>query len=873
MKKQSNHINPKPPRSAEKLLLWFLRDDLAEEVLGDLDEKFYQTLDQQSLSSAKRNYWYQVIHYLRPFAISFFKSQLINTAMVRHNFAISFRHLLKSKVYSLINIGGLALGMAVAMLIGLWVNDELSFNRYHNNYDHIVQVLRHEEAATNTSMTTGMGTLIARNFSDHFEKVVMVRGRIEQRTLAYNDLKFTQKGYFMQKDGPELLGLKMKYGSHAGLTGINSIILSESVAIKLFGNTDPMNKLVRMNAEWDLKVTGVYEDIPENSEFSEASYFSTLDRYLKNRDGMDVWNNYNMYIFGQLNPQSDINQVSELIETAFLERLADFEDGNTAFFLNPMSEWHLNSEFENGERVTSKAQLFVWFYTVIGAFVLILACINFMNLSTARSEKRAKEVGIRKTLGSVRAQLITQFYIESLLYCLLAFGLSLVLFNAALPWFNNASGKSMTQPWDTPGFWLLSVGFMLLTAFLAGSYPAAYLSSFQPVKALKGTFTGGKRASLPRKVLVVFQFSISIALIIGTITVNNQIQFAKNRPVGYSPEGMIGLRPASPDFNSKLPVITEELKRTGMVASVGAADYAVTSTLGWTGGFQWEGTENTTNISFNTISVSYDYGKTVGLEFISGRDFSTEFASDKQGVLINRSALETMGLENPVGKKLTYAPGRNDPVHYTILGVVEDMIKGSPFESTSQSFMFLEQRPMRWLYIRVAPEVSLSRAIPVIENKFNQVYPAAPFDFQFTEAEYASKFEAEERIANLAGFFSLLAIIISCLGLFGLASYVAEQRTKEIGIRKVLGATVSQLWHLLSRDFTMLIFIACLIAIPLAYTILSGWLASYEDVRTPLYWWIFAYAGGGALAITLLTVSFQAIKTSIANPVNALRSE
>lgn len=873
MKKQQHHIDPKPPRSAEKLLLWFLRNDLAEEVLGDLDEKFYQTLDQHSLSKAKRNYWYQVRHYLRPFSARFFKSKLINTAMVRHNFAISFRHLLKSKLYSLINIGGLALGMAVAMLIGLWVNDELSYNKYHDHYDNIVQVLRHEGTATNTTMTTGMGTLIADKFPDHFEKVVMVRGRIEQRTLAFNSLKFTQKGYFMQPQGPELLSLRMKYGSHNGLSDINSIMLSASVAQKLFGDTNPINKVVKMNAEWDLKVTGVYEDLPENSEFRDASYFSTLDRYLKNRAGLDVWNNYNMYLFAQLNPRSDIDAVSKLIETAFMERLAEQHNGNTAFFLNPMSEWHLNSAFENGQRITSKAQLFVWFYTIIGAFVLILACINFMNLSTARSEKRAQEVGIRKTLGSVRSELVLQFYIESLLYSLMAFGFSLVLLSAALPWFNNASGKGMAPPWTASDFWLLSIGFMFVTAFLAGSYPAAYLSSFQPIKALKGTFSVGKRASLPRKVLVVFQFTISIALIIGTITVNNQIRFAKNRPVGYSPEGMIGLRPASPDFDKKLPVITEELKRTGMVASVGAADYAVTSTLGWTGGFQWASKENTENISFNTITVSYDYGKTVGLEFISGRDFSSNFASDNQAVLINRSAMETMGLENPLGQKITRTSSGKDPEHYTIIGVVEDMIKGSPFESTSQSIMFLEQREMRWLYIRVAPETSLSKAIPVIEAKFNEVYPAAPFDFQFTDEEYSAKFEAEERIANLAAFFSLLAVIISCLGLFGLASYVAEQRTKEIGIRKVLGASISQLWHLLSRDFALLTFIACFIAIPLSYSVLNGWLSDYEEVRTPMYWWVFAYAGGGALALTLITVSFQAIKASIANPVNALRSE
>jgi len=873
VKKQHHHIDHQPPRSAQKLLLWFLRDDLAEEVLGDLDEKFYSTLHKHPVKKAKRNYWYQVMQYLRPFAIKKIKSKLINQTMVRHNFAVSFRHLLKSKVYSAINIGGLAMGMTVAMLIALWVKDELDFNKYHDHYDQTVQLLRHEQVSTHTTMTTGMGTLVAERFADHFQRVVMVRGRVESRTLAYKDLKFTQNGYFMQKEGPALLGLKMKYGSQNGLAEINSILLSESVAGKLFGDIDPVNRVIRMNAEWDLKVTGVYEDIPGNSEFADASYFSTLDRYLKDRSGLDVWSNYNMYVFGQLHPNSNIHEVSELIEAAFAERMGKKMDGNTGFFLNPMREWHLNSEFENNQRVTSKAQLFVWFYAAIGAFVLVLACINFMNLSTARSERRAQEVGIRKTLGSARSELVLQFYIESLLYSFMAFLLSLVLLSAALPWFNQASGKHITEPWTTPGFWLSAVGFMLLTAFLAGSYPAAYLSSFKPIKALKGTFAGSKRSSLPRKVLVVFQFTISIALIIGTMIVNNQIQFAKDRPVGYTPEGMIGLKPATPDFNKKLPVVYEELKRTGVVASVGASDYAVSTTRGWSGGFEWDGMENTRNIAFNTISISYDYARTVGLEFVAGRDFSRDFASDKQGVLLNRSAVETIGLDNPVGQKITRVSDWKAPEHYTVLGVVEDMIKGSPFESTSQSIMFLEQRDMRWLYIRIAPEVSLSQAIPVIQARFNEVYPAAPFDFQFTDEEYAGKFEAEERVARLAEFFSLLAIVISCLGLFGLASYVAEQRTKEIGIRKVLGASISQLWQLLSRDFAILTLIASFIAIPLAYWVLSGWLADYEEVRTPMHWWIFALAGIGALGLTLITVSFQAIRVSSANPVNALRSE
>ena len=377
--------------------------------------------------------------------------------MIKHNFKVSLRQLMKNKVYSAINIGGLAMGMTVAMLIGLWVNDELTYNKYHDNYGSIVQVLRNDvwngEMSTNSALATGMGTLLSENFQNHFEQVVMVRGRLEQRTITFEEKKFTQQGYFMQADGPDLFSLQMKYGTRDGLEDMNSIMLSESLSEKLFGDENPVNEVIKMNARWDLRVTGVYEDLPKNSEFKAGSFFTTLDFFLEGWASLDVWNNYNMYIYAKMHKESNLEEVSALIDDAFQERLKDFEDENNQnFFLNPMTEWHLNSEFEDGKRVTSKAKLFVWFYGAIGAFVLILACINFMNLSTARSEKRSKEVGIRKTIGSVRSQLIAHFYIEAILYCILAFALSLLLLKASLPWFNETAGKAMEGPWSSTSF-------------------------------------------------------------------------------------------------------------------------------------------------------------------------------------------------------------------------------------------------------------------------------------------------------------------------------------------------------------------------------------------------------------------------------------
>ncbi|OEK05527.1 FtsX-like permease family protein [Roseivirga misakiensis] len=862
---------------AEKLLLWFLKEDLAEEVLGDLDEKFYSQLNNYSKAKARRNYWYQVFNYMRPFAFKFFQSKIFNnTGMIKHNFKISYRQILRNKAYSFINIAGLAMGLVVAMLIGLWVKDELTFNKYHSNYDNIYHLLRHEneggEVYTNNSLVTAMGQFISTKYPDMVEHTVISRARTQNRVISYGENKFRQIGMFMQAGAPAMLGLEMTRGTEDGLSDVNSILISESFAERLFGKEDPMNKLVKLDAEDDLLVTGIYKDIPSNSKFSDGKYFARVELVI-GADKMNTWNNQNVDIFLQLKPEVDPRTLSKLINEALKPNLTEgARAADMEFFLHPMKDWHLNSEWENGQPVTSQAKRFLWLYSIIGLFVLVLACINFMNLSTARSEKRAKEVGIRKTLGSIRKQLIAQFYIESLLYSLLAFGLSLGLLYALLPWFNNVSGKEISAPWQSPQFWFLTSGFVLLTSILSGSYPAFYLSSFKPIKAIKGTLTGGKKAALPRKVLVVFQFTISIALIIGTITVNNQIQTAQNRLVGYTPEGMIAINPASPEVMPKRQLLKDEILKTGMAAAVGSSNYPVTTTKGWNPGFSWEGMDPNFTRSFNTISISHGYGDAVGLKFIAGRDFSEELETDNRGIIINRSAMNAMKLENPVGTIVTYKPRWREARKYTIIGVVEDMIKGSPFEDTSLSVMFLDEGYMQWLYIRLNPEISASTSIPAIEKVYNEIFPEAPFDFTFADDDYNAKFEQEQRVSRLAQFFSILAIFISCLGLFGLAAYIAEQRTKEIGIRKVLGASIGTLWKLLSKDFALLVLIASIISIPISYTVLDGWLSSYQ-VRTKLYWWIFAVGALSGMFITMLTVSFQAIKAAIANPVNSLRNE
>lgn len=876
MKPDRSNINP--PKYGERLLSKVLKDDLLEEVLGDLEEKFHKTAHKYSKIKARRNYWYQVINYLRPFAIKHFRSKSFNNiTMVKHNFKISFRQLLRNKAFSLINIGGLAFGMVVTILISLWVQDELNFNKYFEDYDQIVQVMRKDlydgETAINSANVSGLGALIRSNNWDQVEDVLMVRWRNQDFVLSYEENKFRQVGIFLEQNGPEFLGLKMIRGDLSALKERRSIILSQSLAKKLFGDMDPMNKMVSINAQAELLVTGVYEDLPKNTKFAEATYFSRVE-HITGDENMNIWSNYNMAVYLKVAPGVDYEELSNLITEQSKPNFNKFAiEAQLSFLLHPMSDWHLKSEWdENGNPVLSQSMKFVWMYGAIGVFVLLLACVNFMNLSTAQSEKRAKEVGIRKTLGSVKKQLVFQFYIESFLYSFFAFIISQGLLYLFLPWFNATAEKDIVLPWSHLEFWFISLAFVLMTSILAGSYPALFLSSFKPISTLKGKINTGKWASIPRRALVVFQFTISITLIIGSITVNEQIQYAKNRPVGYSPKGMLTIRPATPNFQEKRTILADELMKTGMVAATGASNYPVTNARGWNGGFTWEGMDPTFDKSFNTIKISHGYADAVQMKFISGRNFDPTLSTDKNAIIINRSAMEEMQLENPVGTVVRWAPTWKDPESYTIIGVVEDMIKESPFAHTYLSVMFLEEKSMDWFFIRLNPNQSASIAIPVIQDTFDAIFPEAPFDYHFADDDYAQKFMAEIRIGELANFFTLLAILISVLGLFGLVSYMTERRTKEIGIRKVLGASIASIWQLISKEFVILIGISAMIAIPIAYRIMNGWLNSYE-VKTNISAKVILLSVIGGLSITIITVSFQAIKAALANPVNALRSE
>jgi ABC-type antimicrobial peptide transport system permease subunit len=674
----------------------------------------------------------------------------------------------------------------------------------------------------------------------------------------------------------------MIHGSRDGLRETHAIMIAASVAKALFGDTDPVNNTITINNTTEVTVTGVYEDFPLNSKFHKVKYFTTWSLYLLNNPWIEERMLTNsrehfIHIYVETLPGSNFELVAEQIRNIIQVAPEDREKGSRHALLFPMSEWHLHPYATGRGATTDKGPVqMVWMVGAIGLFVLLLACVNFMNLSTARSEKRAKEVGIRRTIGSLRKHLIHQFFSESYIVVVSAFVFSIILVALALPWFNDLSSKQMVIPWSNAAFWMICMVFICITGLLAGSYPAFYLSSFQPVKVLKGTFRAGRFASVPRKILVVMQFTVSVALIICTIIIYQQIQFAKNRPVGYTRERLITLAMKSPEFYDKYSVLRNELKNTGVVEEVSASMGQVTDIASNNGGFGWAGQEPDQDQNFVTLAVTAEHGKTIGWQFIQGRDFSSEQASDSTGIVINETAARIMGLENPIGEPVTweYWTGDRPPLHYKIMGVIKDVVMGSPYEPIKPTIFYMKGHNGRvnWINIRMKSGVSPFEAIAKMEAVFNRVIPSALFDYRFVDEQYALKFAAEERIGKLASFFGTLAIFISCLGLFGLSSFVAEQRTKEIGIRKVLGASVANLWKMLSKDFVVLVILSCFIAVPVAYYFLDGWLQKYH-YRIDISWWVFVLSGVGSVVITLATVSFQAIKAALMNPVKSLRSE
>ena len=795
--------------------------------------------------------------------------------MLKNYFKTAWRSLSKNRLSAFINIGGLSVGMAVAMLIACWLYNEWSYDRQFANYDRIAQVWQMWSGGQHAQrqIPAAVTWELRNKYGSDFKRIV-ASSMTREHVFAVGDKKLVKSGNFMEPEGLELFSLPMLQGDHSGLKDPHSILLSASLARAMFGGGDPVGKVLSMDDTVALKVTGVYADFPKNSSMREVGFLAPWALYAaidpETIYNGKSWGDNNWQTFVQVGDRADLDRLSAKIKTVKAEHdpfldAAGHNTNNTALFLYPMSRWHLYSDFRDGDPNTGRIT-YVRLFGLIGVLVLLLACINFMNLSTARSEKRAKEVGIRKVVGSLRGQLIGQFYCESLLVAFLALCFALVLVEVAKPFFNQLADSQIAIPWLNPVWWAAGIGFTLLTGLIAGSYPALYLSSFTPVRVLKGLWRAGKLASVPRKALVVMQFTVSIAMIIGTIIVFLQVKYARSRPVGYDQGRLVMMHQHTQDIDKHFTAFRNAMIGTGAVAEVAESVAPVTESwpfnggLKWSGHLKWDGEED-----FSMKGITTGYAKAVGLQFVAGRDFQL---NDSNSMIVNEAALQNMKMTDPIGKTITWQQKYN----FTIIGVVKNVVMESPYEKPYPALYYLANYPCSYVTIKLNPRVDVQDALRAITPVVAKFSPAEPFDYKFVDAEYDAKFRDELKIGTLAGFFTALAILISCLGLFGLASFMAEQRIREIGVRKVLGATVFTLWRLQSKEFLLLVGFSCLVAAPIAWSVLRSWLQQFP-YRTDMGWWIFAVAGGCALVITLLTVSYHAIRAARMNPVRSLRTE
>lgn len=793
--------------------------------------------------------------------------------MLKNYFTIGWRNIIRTRGYSVINMMGLSIGMAVAILIGLWVFDEMNYNKSFKNHDRLAQLYHHvtfgEEILTINDVPEPIGEALKNHTA--FEDVAITSWP-EEHIVVYNERKLFQTGLFVEPQFTSMFSVQMLQGTNIALTDIHSIFVSRTLALALLGDK-PIGKMIKFDNRDVFVVTGVFEDFSSNSSFAEVKMLLPLAYYFSinesNRKKRDNWEDYAFQCFVLLKDNALFNQVESRIRSVLYNKSS--EDGKAIKpegMLFPMEKWHLYAEFKQGMNTGGQIR-FVWMFGIIGFFVLMLACINFMNLSTARSEKRSKEIGVRKVMGSARSQLVFQFLSESLLMVTNGFLLALVIAAFSLPWFNELAGKKMIIPWTDPNFFLASLIFIIITGLLAGSYPSLYLSSFSPVKVLKGTFKASRFAVMPRKVMVIFQFTTSIVLIIGTVVVFLQIQHAKDRPVGFDREGLfhIAIRTdglSKTNYNS----LRHELLSTRAVENMAISDFPITGAASADASFTWEGKDPALRPLIAMNSCSHDFPKTNGFQFVEGRDFSREFSTDSSAVIINEMAAKLISEKNVIGKKIIFGHGKERE----IIGVIKDQIRNTPYVKQSPHLYYIGYSGTGYLTIRLNPRMGAHEALQKIEAVIKKFDAGAPFDYKFLDDEYARLFQDEERLGKLSTVFSILTVFISCIGIFGLAAFAASQRTKEIGIRKVLGASVFNLWKMLSNDFMRLVVVAILLGTPLAYYFATQWLSHYE-YRVEIPWMVFAVTGMLALVITLLTVSYQALKAALVNPVKSLRTE
>ncbi|UTA67344.1 ABC transporter permease [Emticicia sp. 21SJ11W-3] len=785
--------------------------------------------------------------------------------MIRNYLKVAWRNLWKNKTFSLLNIMGLALGMTCSLLIMLWLQDELQKDKFHKNGSRLYRVMENQFYAGEVVTYPSTPGILSQHITKDIPEIEMASQILweESPLFTVGDIFEKEKGRYVNGDFLNMFSFELATGdARTALKRPDGVVISKRIADKYFPNQDPMGKIIRVDNRDDVMVTGVLKQITEQSSL-KFDFLMSYDRWLKTNEWAKEWSNNGPRCYVMLNKNADIKKVQAKIKGYIKTKN---KDSNVELFLQPYEDVYLYSNYKAGVQDGGRID-YVKMFSIIAVFILVIACINFMNLATARSVKRAKEVGVRKVVGALRYSLIGQFLGESLIIAFLSLIFAILLVFLILPAFNTLTDKHLSLNFTDPLFLLILLGLTIITGLVAGSYPALFMSSLKPVVVLKGSLKFKPSATFFRKGLVVFQFSLSIMLIVGMMVVYRQIQFIQTKNLGFDKENLI-FSPIEGDLRANFTAFKQELLNMQGIKSVTSSQADPLQVGSSTQGVTWPGKDTTKTILFSQNPVSFDYLATMGIKLKDGRDFSPSFSTDTSNYIINEEAAKKMDMKDPVGKEMTMWGKKG-----TIIGLVKSFHINSLHESIPPLILNFQRGKENWGQIIVRAEAGKTReALASMEKAYKKFNPRFPFQYYFTDQEFADQYKGENVVSKLANYFAFLAIFISCLGLFGLAMFTAEQRTKEIGVRKVLGASVFSITAMLSKDFLKLVFIAALIAFPLAWYLMKNWLQKYA-YRIEIQWWFFLVAGLVAVAIALLTVSYQSIKAALMNPMKSLKSE
>ncbi|WP_316738992.1 ABC transporter permease [Pedobacter aquatilis] len=792
--------------------------------------------------------------------------------MFKLNLKIALRNLWKNKTSSFINVIGLAIGLAACLMLLLYVSYQWNFDKQAKDWRNVYVAMTNvpgegnKISATFNGSTTALGPLLKQHLPEAKYVARMDYGK--KSLIANGENSYKKDSKFAEPDILKMYDYQFISGdAKTALKNPLSVILTESTAKTLFGTTDVLNKSVRYQDKENLTITGIIRDLPENSSnrfdfLMPWSFYEIVDGSAKDLN----WTNYSFVTMVTLNPDANIDLVNRKVED--LVKANSPQDAHSQpHFLYQASQMHLYDKFENGKNVGGDIEQ-IWLFTGLAFGILLIACINFMNMATAKSEKRAKEVGIKKTIGANRSSLILQFLTESMVLTVVAVVIAIALLEICLPTFSKLLEINLGISYFNAGSWIGILGIVIATGLIAGSYPAFYLSAFNPIQTLKRKVTSkGFFAVNLRQVLVVGQFCFAIILIISTLVIYRQIQYIKNRPVGFDVNALVEI-PQDGELKTKFDLFKAEILKSGAVTSMYQSSVGLSHRGRNFMDIKWEGmTKPENTVTFNQVATTYDFIKTNGIKLLQGRDFSKQFASDTSALIVSASAVKVFGYKNPIGKKVNLY-GTNA----YIIGVFDDYVWDSPYKSNNPQVIFLNPAQTGTITMRLNRANTLQSNVETISSLIKAMNPAYPVEVNFIDAIYQAKYKSEKTLGILSNLFGGLAIFVSCLGLFGLVTYSAEQRTKEFGVRKVLGASVANLMRLLSASFIKMIITAIAIAAPISYLLMGKWLSKFE-FHTEISWWIIPVAALATLTIALLTVSFQAYKTAKANPVDALKYE